>query len=136
MINNHHLANGLPQGLIEGGGGRDRSWEARRTRHDLTKLRPIADVGDAMQGLRPPVVPRDANTRGTIVQTTEQLSLLGERQAIGQELRPQEVRQSFVTVGQVGYVEARCFQAIGVANVLVVVERRVWVRRAGQGGEG
>lgn len=52
----------VPEVFVEGGGGEDDLREASSSGDSAVEADAVADVGDAVEGLRPPLVGRDAET--------------------------------------------------------------------------
>ncbi|EAZ32164.1 hypothetical protein OsJ_16369 [Oryza sativa Japonica Group] len=74
------LANGAEEGGVEGGGGEDGLREAGGAGDERREAGAGADVGDAVQRLRPPLVRRDPQPRQRRLLVHQEPHLLRQRQ--------------------------------------------------------
>ena len=87
-----HLADSFPEGLIERSSGKDDGGEAGGARDFVVKegalAAGLANVGDAMQRLRPPLVLGQADPLHACGRVSELLGLLLQRHSVHQVLHP------------------------------------------------
>lgn len=88
------------------------------------EIRAPTDVRDSMKDLRPPVVSRDAKPRNSGCLVPQLLNFLLDRHRIDEVLRSDSIAQGFITVAELGHVQALGTEALCIAHL----------RRHGGGG--